>query len=270
MKKILLTVVGFGFALGLHAQDAADRKVQAGLVIGSGMNFQKMGTKNLATNGIGANMMIGANVTFNFSQTLALCTGVEFDFSSMKYKSNIAAPIYYRFNDTEILRKGESNNSDQLFLLSERKQKATYITIPTMMLFRTNFIGYFRYFGKFGLRNSFLGSSKSNDTGSTLAGQVETGAQTAATNDNMKRKSEMFFYKGSVGLAGGAEWNFSGSTCLVAELGFYYGFTPLYYSPKEDKMHLYTSGLNNGLGANKYFSNAASQSQLQLKVSILF
>ena len=266
MKKVLLTIAGFGFALGVFAQEAAEKKVQAGLVAAAGMNFQKMGTKNIAKNGVGGDLTIGANVNFSFNNTIGFTTGLEFDFSSMRYKANTATPTYYRFSDTEILRKEDPSGANSLFLLKERSQKAVYITVPTMMLFRTNFIGYFRYFGKFGLRNSFLASSKTNDTGSSYSSELPVGTATETTNENMKRKNEMFFYKGSIGLAGGAEWNFSGSTCLVAELGFYYGFTPLYYSPKEDKRSLFTSdGVN-----STYFSNAANQSQLQLKVSILF
>lgn len=265
MKKVLLTIAGLGFALGTFAQDAAERKVQAGIVAGAGMSFQKMGTKNLATNGIGGDLTIGANVNFSFNNTIGFCTGLEFDFSTLKYKSNTSSPIFYRFNDTQILRKEDpASSSNSYFALSERSQKAVYITVPTMMLFRTNFIGYFRYFGKFGLRNSFLASSKTNDEGIAYTAAAPLG--TEASNDNMKRKNEMFFYKGAVGLAGGAEWNFSGATCLVAELGFYYGFTPLYYSPKEDKRSLYTT---NGT-TDSYFSNAATQSQLMLKISILF
>jgi hypothetical protein len=108
-----------------------------------------------------------------------------------------------------------------------------------------------------------LADSKSNDVGYV----VTPGDAVQSKNENMKRKNEMLFYKGSIGLCGGAEWNFTGSTCLMAELGYYYGFTPLYYSPKEDKMSLYTSSLVDG---NKFFSNAATQSQLMLKVSVLF
>lgn len=264
MKKVLLTVIGFGFALGLNAQDAAERKVQAGLVAGVGMNFQKMATNNLAKNGVGSDLTIGANVNFSFNNTIGFSTGLEFDFSTTKYKANTALPTLYRFDDKQILRKEDVSSTNSVFALSERSQKAAYITIPTMMLFRTNFIGYFRYFGKFGLRNSFLASSKTDDKGIAFSNGSPTGTET--TNENMKRKNEMWFYKGAVGLAGGAEWNFSGATCLVAELGFYYGFTPLYYSPKEDKKALYTT---NGT-TTTYFSNAASQSQLMLKISILF
>ena len=110
--------------------------------------------------------------------------------------------------------------------MSTRVQKGTYLTIPTMLLFRTNFIGYFRYFGKFGLRNSFLLTNKINDTGVNYDVDVPGNpVEIQGDNVNMKAKGDMFFFKSAVGLAGGAEWNFSGSTSLVAELGFYYGFT---------------------------------------------
>ena len=264
MKKILFTIIGLSIALSSKAQDAAEKKLHAGLIIGTGMNFQKMGTKYLEANGIGGDFNIGVNLNFNINENIAFNTGLEFDFSNVRYSATSANPVYYRFSDTEILRKGDPlETGNAIFQLSERTQKATYVSIPTMFLFRTNFIGYFRYFGKFGLRNSFLASSKTNDIGFTF----DNGAVVASENNNMKRKNEMWFYKGAVGLCGGAEWNFTGSTCLMAELGYYYGFTPLYYSPKEDKMSLYTSSLVDG---NKFFSNAATQSQLMLKVSVLF
>jgi hypothetical protein len=265
MKKILFTIIGLSIALSSKAQDAAEKKLQAGLIIGTGMNFQKMGTKNLNTNGIGGDFNIGANLNFNINENIAFNTGLEFDISTTNYEASSTNPVFYKFNDTEILRKDDPTweASNSVFQLTKRKQSAKYISIPTMFLFRTNFIGYFRYFGKFGLRHSILADSKSNDVGYV----VTPGDAVQSKNENMKRKNEMLFYKGSIGLCGGAEWNFTGSTCLMAELGYYYGFTPLYYSPKEDKMSLYTSSLVDG---NKFFSNAATQSQLMLKVSILF
>lgn len=267
MRKLVIAIIGFGFALQASAQDAAEKKIQAGVIISGGMSFQQMDTKNIEKNGVGGDFSIGANVNFSFTPTIGLCTGLEFDFSSLRYKAGSNA-VFYRFDDTQILRKDESSASSTLFRVDERTQKANYLTIPTMMLFRTNYIGYFRYFGKFGLRNSFLISSKINDTGSLMAGNSELGAATEASNDNMKRKSELFFYKGALGIAGGAEWNFAGSTCLVAELGYYYGLTPLYYDWKEDKRSLYTYTASDN--SRRYFSNAAKQSQLMLKVSILF
>jgi hypothetical protein len=256
------------------SQDAADKEVQAGIVFGYGMNFQKMETKYLANNGIGSDLTIGANVNFSFTETIGLCTGVEFDFETLKFKTG-GDPVYYEYNDNNILTKverEEANLTDnvQLFQLTERKQKPIYLTIPTMLTFRTNFIGYFRYFGKFGLRTSFLLSNKINDEGFNFDPDDILGVPSSGSNSNMSASNNMFFMKSAVGAAGGAEWNFVGSTTLMAEIGYYYGFTPLFNDRKEDKTFLWTTAANNGIGNDTYFNNLAKQSQLMLKLSVLF
>lgn len=270
MKKIVLSVLALSISLGSMAQEAADKKIQAGLVTGFGLNFQKMGTKLMASNGVGNDLTIGANVNFSLTETIALCTGAEFDFNTVKYKANTETPTYYHYNDTEIIKKGDVSGTNSIFEMTARKQKQVYLTIPTMMVFRTNFIGYFRYFGKFGLRNSFLLTSKINDTGYNYESGSITDVGVAGENLNMKASGDMFFFKSAVGLAGGAEWNFSGSTSLMAEIGYYYGITPLHVTKKDENMTLYTSGANNGSGNDFYFPNKATQSQLMFKISILF
>lgn len=278
MKKILFTFLALAMAGGAVAQDAADKNFQAGLVFGVGGNFQKMGTKLLSSNGAGSDLTIGGNFNAMFNETIGITSGIEFDFSTTKYKtgSNYA---FYLYNDNTIEEYAPANASGdfegkQLYRLDQRKQKATYLTIPTMLLFRTNFIGYFRYFGKFGLRNSFLLSQKINDEGynydpDNLSPNNSNQNSAISQNENMKASNEMFFFKSAVGLAGGAEWNFVGSTCLVAEVGYYYGFTPL-FNQRKDKEYLFTAAGLNGSGADVPFSNKATQSQLMFKVSILF
>jgi hypothetical protein len=279
MKKIL---VGSGIIMmttGLFAQEAADKKVQAGIVLGSGLAMQKMGTNYIQTNGVGTDLTIGANVNFSLTETIAFSTGLEFDFESLKYKAAgyNGNNLYYWYNDKEIITledqsEDPSNTNHNLFEMQERSHKAMYLTIPTMMVFRTNFIGYMRYFGKFGLRNSFLLSNTITDTGFNLDPNVPIGAKTAATNEDMKAPGEMFFFKSAVGLAAGAEWNFSGSTSLVAEIGYYYGFTPLHTNRNTDKNRNYTFATPGDADASNdlNINNKATQSQLQLKVSILF
>jgi hypothetical protein len=168
-------------------------------------------------------------------------------------------------------------DDNELFRLTERKQKPIYLTVPTMILFRTNFIGYVRYFGKFGLRSSVLLSNKTFDTGMNFNGDINPvieaglGMTESGTNDNMtSSKSEMIFFKSAVGLAGGAEWNFIGSTSLVAEIGYYYGFMPLYWNKSANDRYLFNTDDFGNATEEDYFSNKARQSQLQLKVSILF
>jgi hypothetical protein len=83
----------------------------------------------------------------------------------------------------------------------------------------------------------------------------------------MTSKGDLFFYKGTIGISAGTEWNFIGSTSLVAELGYYYGFTPLHYTNKGKNMSLYTI---DGTGLAQPFSNKATQRQLMFRVAVLF
>lgn len=288
MKNLILVLaisMTAGFA---SAQAAADKSVQAGLVTGFGLNFQNMGTENIATNGVGTDLTIGANVNFSFTETIGLTTGIEFDFGKLKYKAG-NREVYYRYNDKEILTEADGTDN-QIFQLTEREQRPVYISIPTMLLFRTNYIGYFRYFGKFGLRNSFLLSKTINDTGfdsdqslisPTDNDPTNVAENTAfeatlvgATKEGMRAQGEMFFFKSAIGLAGGAEWNFTGSTCLVAEIGYYYGITPIHTSRNESKQKefFYTNSEDPSTGDyNKdHFSNQATQGQLMFKLSVLF
>ena len=84
----------------------------------------------------------------------------------------------------------------------------------------------------------------------------------------MTSKNEMFFYQASLGLSLGAEWNFIGSTSLVAEMSYYYGLTPLFLNRKEGKQTLYNKDASTG--KINYFSNKATQNQLALKLAVLF
>ena len=268
MKSIFTNKIkllgAFILASGLtFGQTAADKRVQAGLTSNLGMNLLTMGTTRMESNGLGGNFSIGIvlHSSFKSSKNLGIATGLDFDFASQKYATNV--PTYYRYVDTDILSKEDSGTGSSLFTLSERTQKSTYISIPLMLLFRTDFIGDFRYFGKFGIRNSFLVASKFNDYGQVF------GSTDMVQNDNMKSSGEAFLYQGSVGLSAGAEWNFVGSTCLVLEGGYYYGVTPQFLERKENKRTTYTFD-NEPVPNQVYFSNKSTMSQILFRVSLLF
>jgi len=101
-----------------------------------------MGTKRIETNGAGSDLTIGANVIFNFSETIGLCTGAEFDFETLKYKATNYEGLntYYYYNDTEIKQVKDvdfANPGDNnVYQLTTRTQKARYLTAPPMMLLR--------------------------------------------------------------------------------------------------------------------------------------
>ena len=278
MKKLLFTFISISVLSSTFSQEAADKKVQAGIITSFGLNFTNPTTKLISRDGVGTDLTIGMNLNYNFTPTIGINTGIEFDFESFKYKTNATSNLYYYYNDSEILTKNQyidaSGNftapaNGKLYQLTERKEKPIYLTIPTMMLFRTKFIGYFRYFGKFGVRNSFLLGSTIFDKGFT----TDMMTSTAASNDQMKTTSrDLALYKGAVGLSGGAEWNFSGTTSLVAEIGYYYGFLNVsrgnsITGDKEKNMSVFTTPLLTPSGYNPL---SLKQNQLMLKVSILF
>jgi len=274
MKKILLSLILASVAQITFGQEAADKKFQGGLVAGFGLNFQNMGTKYVEKDGVGNDLLIGGNLNYMFNETIGLTTGIEFEFSTTKFKSGVNdRQLYYYYNDTKIVGTedfdADNSAAKSLYKLNERRQKTTYLTVPTMLIFRTNFIGYFRYFGKFGMRHSFLLGQKSHDTGESLNFADNVPTYSLVDNDGMKAPNEVVFYKGSVGIAGGAEWNFAGTTCLMLEVGYYYGITPLYYNRDNAYLHVMEPDVNGNIMRTSV-SNKATQGQLQFKLSVLF
>jgi hypothetical protein len=230
----------------------------------------KMGTNYLSANGVGATFTVGTNFTkaFKESKNLAYTFGLEFDIENLKFKKE-DANVFYRYTDKVIKSQKETvATTDKYFLMSERTYNPVYISLPIYLNFRTEFIGDFRYFANFGLRNRFLVSNKINDTGFSLDNLNDPLALWKnQDNIDMSSKGELFIFNSNIGFSAGAEWNFAGTTVLKAEIGYYYGFVPLFLDRSDDKKSLFI--LDNDL--NKvYFSNKSTQNQVALKFSILF
>ena len=266
MKSISLKLfVLLGFVLLppclSYTQGIQNKNIQAGITSSFGFNFAKMGTSRLENNGVGTNFNVGLlmHKSFAGSKNFGFASGLEFDFNTINFKS--VESIHYNYNDREILPHSSSTLST--FQLQTRKHKTSLVTIPLALLFRTDPVGSFRYFAKFGIRNSFLISNKMIDNGKDITNPA---IPEEKENLNMTSKNEMFFYQLSLGLSFGAEWNFIGSTCLVAEMSYYYGLTPLFLERKEENQTLYIK-VN---GENTPFSNKATLNQLNLKFAVLF
>jgi hypothetical protein len=283
MKRIVFTFICISFFTSYFAQKVADKKIQAGLVTGIGLNFTNPTTKYISRNGIGKDLTIGMNFNYNYTSTIGISSGIEFDFETIKF--NTDSTLYYLYNDSEILSKSQYANTDNIFKNSEskvyqitsRKEKPIYLSIPTMFLFRTEFIGSFRYFGKFGLRNSFLLGSTIYDEGYIVENNSLDNKLSLSSMKNGQMKGSnrnLSYYKGNIGLCGGTEWNFSGTTSLVFELGYYYGFLNIsrgnaLTGDDEKNMSIITN-LDNNKKPSKFNNFSAKQNQLLFKVSILF
>lgn len=270
MKKILSFILLAGLAFGLNAQDAADsRKFLAGITLGGALNIGTPQTKTIDAK-VGGDFMVGLMLDWNFHKNVGLTTGLEFDFDN--YSTIYKNKINFRYNDKEILREKDAVSADDdFFQLESRKHKNIYLTLPVMLKFQTNFIGWFRYFGRFGVRNSMLLTTRVNDLGLQTDAFGITGID--ASLDGMRTKNMMSFYKGSVGLTAGAEYNLSGATTLVAEIGYFYGFSEIFSQGKDDYRSLYEwkeSTSNPGTYVKEYYTPKLKQGLIMLKVSVLF
>jgi hypothetical protein len=255
---------------GINAQEAADKKILAGLTLGTGLNFNNPQTTKISSN-VGYDFVAGMSFDWHFAKNIGLSTGIEFDFNRFTHEFN--EPAFFNYRDKEILQRGNEGDADfedvpeGVFELDRRRYRNIYLTIPTMLRFQTNYMGYLRYFGKFGVRNSFLLSTRADNYGNDLfSSKTEL--------EDMQNPGDLAIYKGTIGLSVGAEWNFSGSTCFVGELGYYYGFSEIHQQKAltgdDDKNRSIYSNPLLPKSLRNYYSPASKQGQLILKISVLF
>lgn len=243
-----------------------DKNIQAGLSLTTGMLFTNFET-NTIQGGFGGFIGLGFGANFKLTNNIGLFSGLEFHFEGFNYQPTSGNNFYYNYSDREILRQKDDNTgASGPFLLNERRQTTVAANIPLMMLFRSNMIGYFRYFGKFGLRKSITLSQRVNDVGRDLSSSAIENIELKG----MRAKGDMFFLRSAGGIAGGTEWNFASNTSLSLELGFYYGFSPVFSGngkTNRNNSSLYTVGDNN---TKTYRSFKANQSVFEFKAIILF
>ncbi len=171
MKKLLSLALITGFTFGAQAQD---KKFQIGLVLGTTMNWTKVQTTKIEKSGIGSDFIIGIGGNFMFNENVGIASGVQFDLGSfdINYGDDISGALgdaYYGYEDTEVkqFKDGivEDFTDSSAFQLMSRNYKTKYITIPFFLKFQTSLIGKFKYYGKFGVRTSILGSVRMDDFG---------------------------------------------------------------------------------------------------------
>ncbi len=282
MKKIIFSLLGLGFFASTFAQEAFDKKMQFGIVLGTGFNMNK--TSNfMSRDGIGFDQTLGLNVNYNINSTLTLTTGLEFDFESFKYKANDT--ILYFFNDQDLIKKTELdtlNFKDQdLFKLNSRQYKTTYLILPIFVTLKTKPFGNMQYFGKFGSRIGIKTGGRVNDSGVVFAGDSLTGKTTATENTGMVLEDDIRAIKINAGISAGAMWNFSGTTMLVGEIGYFFGLTQMHVDKRisGDQYRSYTlidSNDENSItkltnwSDIKWSAPAAKQGQILIKLTLFF
>lgn len=289
MKKLFSIILILGVTVSVNAQD---KKLRAGLVTGMTTNWLKVQTTKIERNGVGAGFTIGMVADYKINDNIVFASGIQFDLES--FRLNYGNPandnlgnVFYGFNDTEIYgyKDGlvEDYSDSAAFELGTRRFSGRYITIPLFLKFQTNMIGSFSYYGKFGVRPSFLAGVRFEDEGLAAKYRLSSDGTSSAfestgqalTNENMK--PEGVFKKGltwarmGIGVYGGTQWNFTGNTFLFAELGFIYGVTPIVY---QRSSHLVEKIEDTTVAGGYRYENldvkSNPQHMFELKVGLLF
>jgi len=240
------------------------KKIQAGLTLASGMLFTNFETSHVEKDGLGSFFGLGFGANISLMKNIGIYSGLEFHFERFGYKPTNVFDFNYDYNDKEILRKGDEDVPQGTMEMQSRRQNTVAVNIPIMLIFRTDMIGYFRYFGKFGLRNSILMRQRVTDTGVSSENPAVT-----TKLEGMRAKNDLFFMRSSAGIAAGAEWNFASSTSLSFEAGFYYGFSPVFSGfGKSDRNNSSLYVIDEG--TTVYRSFKANQSVFEIKAILLF
>lgn len=280
MKKLLSLLLISGVVFSAQAQD---KKFQVGLVLGPTFNWSKIQTSEIERNGIGNGFTIGVGGNYLFNENIGLASGIQFDLESFKINygtgvtsSTPSGRVFYGYNDTDILKYDDESNqienlgdTTKVMELTTRKFKGKYVTLPIFLKFQTNMIGNFKYYGKFGLRTSFLVGSRFDDVGYdamyTNDSFVRTSSALIALRSDMQPVTT---FKGltpvrtGIGIYGGAEWNFTGSTFLYMEGGFNYGITPSMQKVSKHLINQTDAGVSTG---GVYGEGTLSRSALDIK-----
>lgn len=280
MKKILILATCFALSFSmLQAQEDDDalKQFQFGFSAGLAMKFLDTDfTKYLDRPGIGAGFNGGVVFNYHFNDRVALSSGVLFDLESFKtnylVQENEDGP-FYGYKDKDILKSDDLSDADGIFAISDRKNSLNYLSIPINIRLQTNKIGFFRYFGKVGVKADLLLQRRVSDTGIDLPLDSlgtpnfnDFSSGQTITQEKMNSSGHFQFMRASFTAAFGAEWFFSGTTALTMELEYNYGFTNIYKGSSKSLYYFESNDLN----TPQELEVKANMHQFLIKVGIMF
>ena len=249
MKKKRLILLFVLFCNLITAQ-----KYNVGLTFSGGLNMTKVNTEKYnARNGTDLN--VGINIVKNYNQHTGFNFGFEFNQNNFSYINN--EKLFYFYDDKMILSKENENEKTNKFEFKERTYKAIYITIPTLILIRSNELKYshLRIISKFGMKHSF-----------NLKNNVTDISPTEIKHEDFTLNKDLALYKGSIGISGGVETTFQSALNGIIEIGYYYGYMNIHRGNAlfGDKDKNKTSIILNS-NPLEYRNYTANQHQIELK-----
>lgn len=217
MKKNSLLIVIFVLSglVTLNAQSEAP-KFRFGMKGATQLTWLKPDFKDLPegftaeNGGVGFNLAWGPQLEFRLDQrgNFYFSTGFEVNYSSGTVEGNIPKTIEVG---------GVSLKRTYTY---ESTYNFRFLELPAMIKFRTDEIGYMRYFGLFG-----MGAGVRLRAEQEFSETTDTNPPVTITNYNNKPGDVANPVKGSLLIGGGVEYALKGNTALVGSILFNNNFT---------------------------------------------
>lgn len=272
MKNLLLILMVLVLSNELFAQDVpvgpnTRKKFKIGFNLSPSVDFFQPNTDGVKLDAVKMKFGYGMMAEYAFTNNYAIGFGLEHKMGG--------ASLDFGNADVRYIAKDDTTE----FKLMSRTYRYDYVNLPITLKLMTNQIGYFTYFGQFGVDISVLASSKTKDeriklltSVSDSLGVVET-FDDAETGDFQGRYDQSTFMNVKLRIGAGFEWNFSGNTSLVVSVSYHNGFIDLMRDPKDSQV-ANEEGLfkHDGIDYSKKvpFELNANLHHVALNVGILF
>ena len=251
----------------LKAQEnsSSHSKLRFGLITAPTLNWYKTtNARKIKQNGVKPRFGWGVSLDYHFNQITALNFGLQLDYHGGGL-SFIDEALYLYANDEvkSIEDVVYFSNSGDTMRLNERNYNITYITLPISLKMKTKEIGYLTYFAHVGVNTSFKTKATAKDKVTSLS----TGNATVIEDINIGDDMKPVRFQLNVGI--GAEYNLTGTTSLLVNLRYNYGFSGVLNSltSKESK-YLFQRNLASQKGVP--LKQRAVENSIAVVVGVLF
>ncbi len=199
MKKIL-TLIACLFCLSAFSQD--DQKFHLGLKAAPSLAWLRSDSPGFTSDGSKFGFTYGLITEFNFAKNYAFATGIDVTYRGGKFKS-------------------QTETTDTITIYSASRS-LQYVEIPVTLKFKTNEIGYLKYFLQAGVSPGVNIRARENST--TVKQSVATANITTSTREKVDVQKSTNNFNLSMIIGGGVEYTLSGSTVILVGIQFSNGF----------------------------------------------
>lgn len=237
MKNLLLLVTIAVLGTEVFAQDIpvgsnTRKKFKIGFNLSPSVDFFQPNTDGVKSAAAKVKFGYGMMAEYAFTNNYAFGFGLE-------HKMAGAA---LDFSDADVRYVAKDDTTE--FRLKSRTYRYDYVNIPITLKLMTNQIGYFTYFGQFGVDLSLLVSAKAKDSRSALKSFSVDSIGILQTEDFLEseegdfqgRYGQSSFANVKLRIGAGFEWNFSGNTSLVVSVTYHNGFIDVMKDPKDKQV----------------------------------